>query len=69
MYKNEELCIKSDFKDIFLKLATNGQSDEALLLTSGFCPQRLSAPALGLYTCIKSLKMCKIRVQESKLLY
>ena len=24
----------------FLKLATNGQSDKAFLLTSGFCPQR-----------------------------
>ena len=34
--KHEKLCIKSDFKDIFLKLATNGQSDKAFLLTSGF---------------------------------
>ena len=41
---------------IFLKLATNGQSDKAFLLTSKFVPKRLSAPALGLYTSIKSLK-------------
>ena len=42
----------------FLKLATTGQSDMTFLLTSGFCPQRLSAPAPGLYTCGKTLKMC-----------
>ena len=42
----------------FLKLATNGQSDNAFLLTSAFCPQRLSAPAPGVYTCGKTLKMC-----------
>ena len=34
--KHEKVCIKSDFKDIILKLATNGQSDKAFLLTSGF---------------------------------
>ena len=92
VYKHEKLCIKSDFKDIFLKLATNGQSDKAFphvyspgtgadnplwtkswcqqkslvtlngqsdkgfLLTSTFVPKELSAPALGLYTCIKALK-------------
>ena len=30
---------KSDFKEIFFKLATNGQSDKEFLLTSKFCPQ------------------------------
>ena len=45
--KHEKLCIKSDFKDIFLKLATNGQSDKAFLLTSGFCPQRVVCPCPG----------------------
>ena len=25
--EHEKMCIKSDFKDILLKLATNGQSD------------------------------------------
>ena len=36
--KQAKIYIKSDFKDIFLKLATNGQSDNAFLLTSEFCP-------------------------------
>ena len=55
------MCIKSDFKDFFLKLATNGQSHKAFLLTSEFWHQNfvhkgLSAPAPGLYTCGKTLK-------------
>ena len=54
--KHEKTCIKSDFKEIVLKLATNGQSDKGFLLTSTFVPKGLSAPALGLYTCIKALK-------------
>ena len=41
-----------------MKLATNGQSDKEFLLTSIFVPKGLSVPALGLYTCIKSFKMC-----------
>ena len=45
--KHEKLCIKSDFKDIFLKLATNGQSDKAFLLTSGFYSQRVVCPCPG----------------------
>ena len=49
-------CIKSDFKEIVLKLAANGQSDKGFLLTSTFDPMGLSAPALGLYTYIKALK-------------
>ena len=52
------MCLKSCFKEIVLKLATNGQSDKGFLLTSTFVPKGLSAPALGLYTCIKSFKMC-----------
>ena len=31
--KHEKLCIKSDLKIFFLKLATNGQSDKAFLLS------------------------------------
>ena len=31
-----------------LKLATNGQSDKAFLLTSGFCPQRVVCPGFFL---------------------
>ena len=52
------MCIKSDFKEIFFKLATNGQSDkdvfvDIIILSS---VSGLSAPAQGLYTSIKSLK-------------
>ena len=52
------MCLKSYFKEIVLKLATNGQSDKGFLLTSTFVPNGLSAPALGLHvcTCIKALK-------------
>ena len=35
---HEKNCIKSNFKEISLKLATNEQSDKAFLLTSKFCP-------------------------------
>ena len=52
------MCIKSEFKEICLKLAANGQSDKGFLLTSKVCPKGFSALAPGLYTCIKSLKMC-----------
>ena len=41
------------FKEVVLKLATNGQWYG---LSVDICPQGLSAPALGLYTCIKALK-------------
>ena len=47
-------CIKSDFKEIFLKLVANDRSDKRFLLTSKFYPLGLSAPGLRLYTCIKS---------------
>ena len=40
MWKNmKKTCIKSDFKEIVLKLATNGQSDKGFLLTSTFVPK------------------------------
>ena len=35
---HEKNCIKSDFKEIFLKLATNDQSDKMFLLRSKFHP-------------------------------
>ena len=37
--KTNKMFIKSDFKEIFLKLTLNGQSDKVFLLTSKFCPQ------------------------------
>ena len=52
------MCIKSEFKEICLKLATNVQGDKGFLLTSKVCPKGFSALAPELYTCIKSLKMC-----------
>ena len=53
------MCIKSEFKEIYFKLATNGRSDKGFLLTSNVCPQGIFfALAPGLYTCIKSFKMC-----------
>ena len=42
--------------EIVLKLATNGQSESGFLLASTFVLKGLSAPVLGLYTCIKALK-------------
>ena len=33
------MCIKSEFKEICLKLATNDRSDKGFLLTSKICPQ------------------------------
>ena len=45
--KNHKKCIKSDFKEIFFKLATNDWSNKMFLLTSKFRPQGLSAPARG----------------------
>ena len=62
--KHEKLCIKSDFKDIFLKLATNGQSDKDFLLTSGYCPQRVVWPCPGAIYMWKILYMNKIRIQR-----
>ena len=55
------MCIKSDFKEIILKLATYGQREKAFLLSSKFCPQYVVCPARGYIhvekyekTCIKS---------------
>ena len=55
---HEKNYIKSDFKDIFSKLATNEWIDNKIfLLTSTLCPLGLSASAPGLFTCIKSCKL------------
>ena len=59
------MCIKSEFKEIILKLAANGQSDLGFLLTSKLCHQRAVCSWPGLYTCMKTLKnMYKIRLQS-----
>ena len=41
------MCIKSEFIEICLKLATNDQSDKGFLLTSKVCPQGFSSLAPG----------------------
>ena len=47
-------CIKSDFKDVFFKLATNEWSDKTYLLTSKLCPLGAVCPLLMNIYCIKS---------------
>ena len=57
MVKHEKNVYKIGLQSsFFFKPATNGQKDKGFLLTSTFVPKGLSAPALGLYTCIKALK-------------
>ena len=50
---------KSDFKEIFfLKCQQTGRKIRNFCWHQYFVPKGLSVPALGLYTCIKSFKMC-----------
>ena len=59
-------CIKSDFKDIYLKLASNEWSDKTFLLTSKCCPLGTVCPCLGaiyMYKIMKK-KLYKIRLQR-----
>ena len=53
---HEKKCIKSDFKEIFLKLATNDQSDKILLLTFTFRPQGVVRPCPGAIYMYKIMK-------------
>ena len=63
--KSLKMCIKSDFEELSLKLATYGQREKAFLLSSKFCPQYVVCPCPGLYTCGKTWKiMYKIRLQN-----
>ena len=41
------MFIKLDFKEMFLKLTLNGQSDKVFLLTSKFYPQGVVYPCPG----------------------
>ena len=54
--KSFKMCLKSYFKQIVLKLATNGQSDKGFLLTSTFVPKGLS-PCRGAIYMYKSIKI------------
>ena len=61
----EKKCVKSDIKDIFLKLATNEWSDKTFLLTSKLCLLGAVCPcpwAIYMYKIMK--KMYKIRLQR-----
>ena len=49
-------CIKSDFKAIFLKLATNDQSDKMFLLTSKFRSQAVVSRCPGAIYMYKNMK-------------
>ena len=62
---HEKNCIKSDFKKTSLKLATNGLSDKAFLLTSKFCPQGAVCRCPGYIHVLSHEKSCiKIRLQS-----
>ena len=52
----KKMYIKSDFKAIFFKPATNGQSDKGFLLTSKVCPQGVVCPCPGAIYMYKALK-------------
>ena len=62
LLNHERTCIKSEFEEMFLKLATNNQSDEAFLLTSKFwlkwvvcpCPRAIYIYKIINKVCIKS---------------
>ena len=57
MVKHEKMYIKSDFKAIFFKPATNGQSDKGFPLTSKVGPKGVVCPcpvAIYMYKMIKN---------------
>ena len=59
------MCIKSEFKEICLKLATNGRSDKGFLLTSKVCPQGVFCPCPGAIYVYKIIKnMYKVRFRR-----
>ena len=49
-------CIKSDFKEIFWNLQHMTEETRGSCWHQNFVPKELSAPSLGIYTCIKSWK-------------
>ena len=48
--KSLKMCIKSDFEETILKLATYEQREKTFLLSSKRCPQWIVCPCPGLYT-------------------
>ena len=65
MWKNiKKMCIKSELKEICLKLATNGRSGKGFLLTSKVCPQGVFCPCPGaiyMYKIIKNVYKIRFR--------
>ena len=62
--KHKKMCIKSEFKEISLKLATNGRSDKGFLLTSKVSPQGVFCPcpeAIYMYKIIKNVYKIRFR--------
>ena len=55
--KQEKICIKSDFKEIFLIVTNGRKSDKAFLLTSKCCPLGTVCLCPG-DTCNKPWKKC-----------
>ena len=59
------MCIKAEFKEICLKLATNGRSGKSFLLTSKVCPQGAFCPCPGAVYMYKIMKnVYKIRFRR-----
>ena len=56
------MCIKSEFKEICLKLATNGRSDKGFLLTSNVCPQGVFCPCPG--AIYRPLPLCRLGISR-----
>ena len=56
--KSWKKYIKSDFKEIFLKLVAKDRSDKRFLLTSKFCPLGMSALTCGYIHLLNHEKMC-----------
>ena len=60
------MCIISEFKEIYLKLATDGRSDKGFLLTSKVCPQGFFYPCPGAIYMYKVIKnVYKIRFRDT----
>ena len=58
------MCIKSEFKEICLKLATDGWSDKGFLLTSKVCSEGVFCPwpgAIYMYKIIENVYKIRFR--------
>ena len=56
--KRNKMCIKSELKEICLKLATNGRSNKGFLLTSKVCR---CPRAINMYKIIKNVYKIRFR--------